>query len=144
MDELTKKSGRGGYRNGAGRPKGEETKRVRVPVGCLNDVLNLINSYRNEGQESKNHTVTVNQSQPPVRNKGQESKADTEPPTLPTKKGDNLPVKYWWTDASGSNVYWHGIGRQPKWIKDYLTAGGHKKDLDISSWKAGTKWKAPV
>ncbi|WP_421310483.1 hypothetical protein, partial [Aeromonas sp. 603696] len=35
-------SSRGGARDGAGRPKGEETTMVRVPNGCLEAVRSLI------------------------------------------------------------------------------------------------------
>lgn len=41
-------SNRGGARDGAGRPKGEETVMVRVPKGCLDSVRNLISSYKNQ------------------------------------------------------------------------------------------------
>lgn len=41
-------SNRGGARDGAGRPKGEETIMVRVPKGCLDSVRNLISSYKNQ------------------------------------------------------------------------------------------------
>ncbi len=33
---------RGGYRAGAGRPKGEETKVMRIPVGKIRDVMAVI------------------------------------------------------------------------------------------------------
>lgn len=39
-------SARGGARPGAGRPKGEQTKMVRVPLGCLDEVRTLIKLYR--------------------------------------------------------------------------------------------------
>ncbi|MGL5390348.1 MAG: hypothetical protein ACRDA8_02955 [Shewanella sp.] len=41
-------SNRGGARDGAGRPKGEETVMVRVPKGCLDSVRSLISSYKNQ------------------------------------------------------------------------------------------------
>lgn len=37
---------RGGKREGAGRPKSEPTKMVRVPLGCLYDVKDLIARYK--------------------------------------------------------------------------------------------------
>jgi hypothetical protein len=37
---------RGGFRFGAGRPKGEDSVVVRVPVGCLHAVKSLIESYK--------------------------------------------------------------------------------------------------
>ncbi|MBJ7583092.1 hypothetical protein [Aeromonas veronii] len=40
-------SSRGGARDGAGRPKGEETTMVRVPNGCLEAVRSLITDHRN-------------------------------------------------------------------------------------------------
>ena len=42
-------SNRGGARDGAGRPKGEETIMVRVPKGCLEQVRALISVYKNTG-----------------------------------------------------------------------------------------------
>ncbi|MFM5525167.1 hypothetical protein ACET73_05250 [Aeromonas veronii] len=42
-------SNRGGARDGAGRPKGEETVMVRVPKGCLEQVRALISVYKNTG-----------------------------------------------------------------------------------------------
>ena len=42
-------SSRGGARDGAGRPKGEETVMVRVPKGCLEQVRSLISVYKNTG-----------------------------------------------------------------------------------------------
>ncbi|MCF5857592.1 hypothetical protein K3H44_20220 [Aeromonas veronii] len=42
-------SNRGGARDGAGRPKGEETVMVRVPKGCLEQVRSLISVYKNTG-----------------------------------------------------------------------------------------------
>lgn len=38
----------GGKRKGAGRPKGEETKVIRVPVGCIEEVKFVISRYRDE------------------------------------------------------------------------------------------------
>ncbi|WP_157830552.1 hypothetical protein [Aeromonas sobria] len=43
-------SSRGGARDGAGRPKGEETTMVRVPNGCLEAVRSLISSYKNQSE----------------------------------------------------------------------------------------------
>jgi len=43
-------SKRGGARDGAGRPKGEETTMVRVPNGCLDAVRSLISSYKNQSE----------------------------------------------------------------------------------------------
>ena len=43
-------SKRGGARDGAGRPKGEETVMVRVPKGCLEQVRSLISVYKTTGQ----------------------------------------------------------------------------------------------
>ncbi len=43
-------SNRGGARDGAGRPKGEETVMVRVPKGCLEQVRALISVYKTTGQ----------------------------------------------------------------------------------------------
>lgn len=40
-------SSRGGARDGAGRPKGEETTMVRVPNGCLEAVRSLITDHKN-------------------------------------------------------------------------------------------------
>ena len=40
-------SSRGGARDGAGRPKGEETTMVRVPNGCLDAVRSLITDHKN-------------------------------------------------------------------------------------------------
>lgn len=37
---------RGGVRPGAGRKPSEPTQMVRVPVGCLDDVRRLIDSYK--------------------------------------------------------------------------------------------------
>ena len=37
---------RGGKRKGSGRPKLEPTKVVRVPMGCLKDVTEIINRHR--------------------------------------------------------------------------------------------------
>ena len=37
---------RGGKRKGSGRPKLEPTKVIRVPIGCLKDVTEIINRYR--------------------------------------------------------------------------------------------------
>lgn len=39
---------RGGVRSGAGRPKGEGSKVLRVPLGVLDDVNDLIAAYRND------------------------------------------------------------------------------------------------
>lgn len=39
----------GGVRVGSGRPKSEDTVAVRVPVGCLEAVRELIASYRETG-----------------------------------------------------------------------------------------------
>ncbi|WP_461603930.1 hypothetical protein [Aeromonas salmonicida] len=43
-------SNRGGARDGAGRPKGEETVMVRVPKGCVEMVRALISVYKNTGE----------------------------------------------------------------------------------------------
>lgn len=43
-------SNRGGARDGAGRPKGEETTMVRVPNGCLDAVRSLISVYKNQSE----------------------------------------------------------------------------------------------
>ncbi len=40
-------SNRGGARDGAGRPKGEETVMMRVPKGCADQVRALIWIYKN-------------------------------------------------------------------------------------------------
>ena len=39
---------RGGKREGAGRKASEETVRLRVPIGVLNEVKTLIDGYKNE------------------------------------------------------------------------------------------------
>lgn len=39
---------RGGSRSGAGRPKGEGSKVIRVPLGILDEVEGLIAAYRND------------------------------------------------------------------------------------------------
>ena len=36
----------GGKRAGAGRPRAEETKTIRVPLGCLNNVTRIISEYK--------------------------------------------------------------------------------------------------
>ena len=38
---------RGGKRSGSGRPKGDGSKVVRVPLGCLSDVEAVIAAFRN-------------------------------------------------------------------------------------------------
>lgn len=43
-------SSRGGARDGAGRPKGEETVMVRVPKGCVEQVRALISVYKKTGE----------------------------------------------------------------------------------------------
>lgn len=45
--EMFNGCGRGGARKGAGRPKGEASKVVRVPVACLADVKQVIARYHN-------------------------------------------------------------------------------------------------
>ncbi len=50
---------RGGARPGAGRPKGEQTKMVRVPLGCLDDVRALIERYRSLGVQPDGQTDWV-------------------------------------------------------------------------------------
>lgn len=42
----------GGKRLGAGRPKGEETKTIRVPLGCLNSVAKIISEYKSSPLDS--------------------------------------------------------------------------------------------
>lgn len=44
---------RGGSRVGAGRKKGEDTVRRRVPVGCLSAVDAVIAEYKKNGPESE-------------------------------------------------------------------------------------------
>lgn len=53
------KSTRGGARKGAGRPRSEQTKMVRVPLGCLDDVRALIDRYRSVSVESDGQTDWV-------------------------------------------------------------------------------------
>lgn len=43
---MSTNSNRGGAREGAGRPKGESTKLIRVPLGAVDDVRNVIDAYR--------------------------------------------------------------------------------------------------
>lgn len=50
-------SNRGGARDGAGRPKGEETVMVRVPKGCLEQVRALISVYKTTGEPPVFHAV---------------------------------------------------------------------------------------
>ena len=39
---------RGGKRSGSGRPKGDGSKVIRVPLGCLSDVEAVIAAFRND------------------------------------------------------------------------------------------------
>ena len=38
--------GKGGARQGAGRPKGEGTKQMRIPLGLIDLVINLIKEFK--------------------------------------------------------------------------------------------------
>lgn len=52
----------GGFRKGAGRPKGattEPTHMVRVPLGCLDDVKQLIARYKSTSANADGQTDWV-------------------------------------------------------------------------------------
>ncbi len=53
MIKLKLKDGRGGTRPGAGRPRCEDTKMCRVPVGCIPAVKELVASYRAKAKALK-------------------------------------------------------------------------------------------
>lgn len=43
-----------------------------------------------------------------------------------TRMGISVPIKYKLNDQT-----WTGRGRQPKWVEDYLAAGGSLEDVRI-------------
>jgi hypothetical protein len=50
MSEL-KKDGRGGVRPNSGRPKGEPSTMVRIPLGLVDVVKQLSNIYREQQKQ---------------------------------------------------------------------------------------------
>jgi hypothetical protein len=43
---MSEKMKKGGAQPGAGRPQKEKTKLVRVPIGIIDSILQIINEYR--------------------------------------------------------------------------------------------------
>lgn len=98
-------SNRGGARDGAGRPKGEETTMVRVPHGCLEDVRALISDYKNQVSRSTGGIVL-----------------DWRPKTELPEPGRHVVARY-----SDAERHWYSWGMDSDWLASIIK-------IKVSTW----------
>lgn len=106
---------RGGKRDHAGRPLGEKSITVRVPLGCLNYVTEIIAAHK--------------QGKTLVRIASLEYERPEKQPDLKSVtefKSGGYFDKY--INPKNPEEHWSGRGRKPMWIYEYLSANNKIPD----------------